>query len=70
MIIVKQTLDKISEFKNPLKKFFLDIVILIFSSQGKINFRNLSRYSNYHDKTVSRDFKIAGFAILKTIFMI
>lgn len=57
MRIIKQTLDKITEFKKPLKKFLLDIVTTIFSSQGKINFRNLGRYSKYHEKTISRNFK-------------
>lgn len=57
MKIIKQTLDKITEFKKPLKKFLLDIVMTIFSADGKINFRNLGRYSNYHEKTISRNFK-------------
>lgn len=57
MRIIKQTLDKITEFKKPLKKFLSDIVITIFSAHGKINFRNLGRYSNYHEKTISRHFK-------------
>lgn len=57
MIIIKQTLDKITGLKKPLKKFLSDIVISIFSSQGKINFRNLSRYSDYHEKTISSNFK-------------
>ena len=57
MIIIKQTLDKITEFKKPLKKFLSDIILTIFSSQGKINFRNLGRYSDYHEKTISNNFK-------------
>ena len=57
MRIIKQTLDKITEFKKPLKKFLSDIVMTIFSAHGKTNFRNLGRYSNYHEKTISRNFK-------------
>ncbi len=57
MLIIKQTLDKITKFKKPLKKFLSDIVISIFSSHGKINFRNLGRYSDYHEKTISSNFK-------------
>jgi len=30
--------------KKPIKKFLSDIIYTIFSSKGKINFRNLSRY--------------------------
>lgn len=57
MIIIKQTLDKITEFKKPLKKFLSDIIVTMFSLSGKANFRNLGRYSNYHEKTISRNFK-------------
>jgi len=57
MKIIKQTLDKITDFKKPLKKFLSDIVITILSANGKMNFRNLGRYSNYHEKTISRNFK-------------
>jgi hypothetical protein len=57
MIIIEQILKKIKGIKKPLTKFLSDIVITIFSTQGKINFRNLSRYSDYHEKTISRNFK-------------
>jgi len=57
MRIIKQTLDKITELKRPIKKFLLEMVSTILSVPGKINFRNLSRYCNYHEKSISRNFK-------------
>lgn len=57
MRIIKETLDKIKELKRPMKKFLSEMVTTILSTPGKINFRNLSRYCNYHEKSISRNFK-------------
>lgn len=57
MKIIYQTIEKMNVLKKPIKKFLSDIIYTIFSSKGKINFRNLSRYSNYHERTISNNFK-------------
>jgi hypothetical protein len=57
MRIINETLDKIKELKRPMKKFLSEMVTTILSTPGKINFRNLSRYCNYHEKSISRNFK-------------
>jgi hypothetical protein len=57
MKIINQTLDKIKGLKRPAKKFLSEMISTILSSRGKINFRNLSRHCNYHEKTISENFK-------------
>lgn len=54
MRIIKQTLDKIRDLKRPMKRFLSEMVSTILSNHGKINF---SRYCNYHEKGISRNFR-------------
>ncbi len=43
--------------KNSQKKFLKIIIITILSLTGKVNFRNMSRYCNITEKTISRNFR-------------
>lgn len=55
--------DKIKS--NTQKKFLKIIIITILGLTGKANFRNMSRYCNLSEKTISRNFrKAAGFVEL------
>ena len=54
-------LDKIISNSNVVKKtqkkFLKTIIITIFSLTGKVNFRNMSRYCDLSEKTISRNFR-------------
>ena len=41
---------------KPQRKFLLTLMSTILVARGKINFRNLSRYSDVSEKTYSRQF--------------
>ena len=43
-------------FSKPQRKFLLTLMSTILVARGKINFRNLSRYSDVSEKTYSRQF--------------
>ena len=54
METVKTVLQKMSNVTKPQRKFMLILLPLLMSLRGRANFRNLSRYSDYHEKTFSR----------------
>ena len=47
---------KNSKISKPQKKFLIALFTAILTAHGKINFRNLSRYSSLSQKTYSRQF--------------
>lgn len=57
MKIIDETLSKVKELSKAKRKFLSEIIKTILLLQGKTNFRNLSRYCNYHEKSISRNFK-------------
>jgi hypothetical protein len=57
MKIINETIDKVKELKKTKRKFLSEIITTILLLQGKTNFRNLSRYCSYHEKSISRNFK-------------
>lgn len=54
MEIIKTVLQQMSNVTQPQRKFILVLLPLLMSLRGRVNFRNLSRYSDYHEKTFSR----------------
>lgn len=53
-VIVKSILEKMSSLKKPQKTFMVLFFLVSVSFNGKVNFRNLSRYSDLHEKRLSR----------------
>jgi hypothetical protein len=54
MEIVETVLEKMSNLTQPQRKFMWVLLPLLMCLRGRVNFRNLSRYSDYHEKTFSR----------------
>ena len=54
MEIVKTILHQMPNVAQPQVKFMLVLLPLLMCLRGRTNFRNLSRYSDYHEKTFSR----------------
>ena len=54
MEIVKTILQPMSTVTKPQRKFMQVLLFLLMCRRGRANFRNLSRYSDYHEKTFSR----------------
>jgi hypothetical protein len=52
--IVNVILNSMSSVKKPQKFFISSLFSVLMIFQGKATFRNLSRYSNIHEKTFSR----------------
>ena len=55
--IIKRILAKMDEVSQPQQKFLLPLFVTIVVMRGKVNFRNLSRYSDVNEKTYSRQFR-------------
>jgi hypothetical protein len=51
---VKTILAQMSNISSAQRKFMLVLIPLLSCLRGRANFRNLSRYSDYHEKTFSR----------------
>jgi hypothetical protein len=56
MSIVKAVLQKMSSVKKPQRTFLIILLTTLMYIPGKANFRNLSRYSDLHEKTYARGF--------------
>lgn len=54
--LINKILENMSNVCKAQRKFVLEMLIAIMCTRGKINFRNLSRYMNYSEKTISRQF--------------
>jgi hypothetical protein len=54
MKIVETILQQMSSITTPQRKFILILFPLLMCLRGRLNFRNLSRYGDYHEKTYSR----------------
>ena len=53
---INNLLDKMSGVAKPQKKFLVTLFVTILLMRGKVNFRNLSRYSDLAEKTYARQF--------------
>ncbi len=56
-LFINSILDKMSGVAKPQKKFLVTLFLTILLMRGKVNFRNLSRYSDLCEKTYSRQFR-------------
>ena len=54
---ITNILDEMSGVAKPQKKFMVTLFLTILLLRGKVNFRNLSRYSQLSEKTYSRQFR-------------
>ena len=54
---INNLLDKMPGVARPQKKFLVILFMTILLMRGKVNFRNLSRYSDLDEKTYSRQFR-------------
>ena len=57
METVKRILSQMSSISKPQQKFLLIVFSTIMIVRGRVNFRNMSRYSNINEKTFSRNFR-------------
>lgn len=57
MSIIKAILEKMSSVSKPQYSFIMILFTTLMCLPGKANFRNLSRYSDLHEKTYSRNFR-------------
>ncbi len=57
MGILETILDQMSSLNKAKRNFIAAILMNLIYVRGKANFRNLSRYSDYHEKTYSRWFR-------------
>lgn len=57
MSILKSILEKMSSISKPQYTFIIILFTTLMYLPGKANFRNLSRYSDLHEKTYSRNFR-------------
>lgn len=54
---INNILEKMTGVAKPQKKFLRTLILTILLMRGKVNFRNMSRYSDRHEKTYSRQFR-------------
>lgn len=57
METIEHILSQMSKVSKPQKKFLLILFSTIIMLRGRMNFRNLSRYSSLHEKSFSRNFR-------------
>ena len=59
MDIITTIVHKMSSISTPQRKFLVTLLTTIQILRGKMTFRNLSRYSDLHEKTYARHFQNA-----------
>jgi hypothetical protein len=57
MIIVYDILRQIPGLGHPQRKFLATLFVTILVLRGRVNFRNLSRYCDYSERTIARQFQ-------------
>lgn len=57
MTIVKDILKQMPAVKQPQRKFLETLFATILALRGRVNFRNLSRYCDYSERSISRQFR-------------
>jgi len=56
-LFINNILEKMTGVAKPQKKFLVSLFLTILLMRGKVNFRNMSRYSDLNEKTYSRQFR-------------
>ena len=54
---INNILDEMIGVAKPQKKFLVTLFLTILLMRGKVNFRNMSRYSDLNEKSYSRHFR-------------
>ncbi len=54
---INSILEKMTDVAKPQKKFLVTLILTILLMRGKVNFRNMGRYSDLNEKTYSRQFR-------------
>ncbi len=57
MTIVTETLRQMSALSKPQRKFLETLFATVLALRGRVNFRNLSRYCDYSERTIARQFR-------------
>ena len=57
MMLIETIIQKMSSISTPQRKFLVTLLSTIQLLRGKMTFRNLSRYSDLHEKTYARQFQ-------------
>jgi hypothetical protein len=57
MTIVKDILQQMPALGQPQRKFLETLFATILALRGHVNFRNLSRYCDYSERTIARQFR-------------
>ena len=55
--LINKLLEKQIEIAKPQKKFLVTLFLTILLMRGRVNFRNMSRYSELNEKTYSRQYR-------------
>ena len=56
MRLFERVLMRVKHTKKPQQKFLCHVMRLMLMLPGRVTFRNLSRYSPYHERTFTRWF--------------
>ena len=57
MTIVNDILKQMPGLRPPQRKFLATLFVTILVLRGRVNFRNLSRYCDYSERTIARQFR-------------
>jgi hypothetical protein len=57
MTIVHEILQQMPGLGQPQRKFLVTLFVTILVLRGRVNFRNLSRYCDYSERTIARQFR-------------
>ena len=57
MTIVHKILKQMPGLGQPQRKFLATLFVTILVLRGRVNFRNLSRYCDYSERTIARQFR-------------
>jgi DDE superfamily endonuclease len=57
MTIVHDILKQMPGLGQPQRKFLATLFVAVLVLRGRVNFRNLSRYSDYSERTIARQFR-------------
>src|SRR5262245_47429087 len=57
MTIVNDILKQMPAVSKPQAKFLVILFTTILALRGRVNFRNLSRYCDYCERTIARQFR-------------
>jgi len=58
MTIVNDILKQMPGLSQPQRKFLATLFVTILVLRGRVNFRNLSRYCDYSERTIARQFRV------------